>query len=76
MPGDKLKKKLQGMIEKVQHLKDKHVALFFTPLTEFEVDQLDLVKKWANSCWETNLVHDPGPAPLKAVQVSFTGIWK
>ena len=60
----------------MQHLKDKHVELFFTPLTEFEVDKLDLVKKWANSRWETHLKHDSGPAPLKAVQVSFTGIWK
>ena len=71
-----LKKKLQGMIEKVQQLKDKHVELFFTPVTEFAGDELDLMKKWTSSHWETNLMHDPGPAPLKAVQVSFTGIWK
>ena len=64
------------MTEKVQQLKDKHVELFFTPTSEFEDDELDLMKKWPNSHWETNLKHDSGPAPLKAVQVSFTGIWK
>jgi hypothetical protein len=60
LPGDKLKKKLQGMKEKAQQLKDKHVELFFTPV----------MKKWANSHWETNLMHDTGPSPLKSVQVS------
>ena len=58
------------------HGKDKHIELFFTPITEFENDELDFMKKWANSRWEANFMHDPGPAPLKAVQVSFTGIWK
>ena len=39
-------------------------------------DELDLMKKWPNSHWETNLKHDSGPAPLKAVQVPFTGFTK
>ena len=75
LPGDEVNNMLQDMTEKVQQLKDKHVELFFTPTTEFEDDELDLMKKWASSRWETNLVHDPGPAPLKAVQVSSTSIW-
>ena len=61
-PGQ-VKKMLQDMTEKVQQLKDKHVELFFTPTTEFEDDELDLLKKWASSRWETNLMHDPEPAP-------------
>ena len=30
----------------VLQLKDKHVELFFSPVTEFEGDELDLMKKW------------------------------
>ena len=67
---DEVKKTLQDMTEKVQQLKDKHVELFFSPVTELKGDELDLMKKWASSHWETDLMHDPGPAPLKSVQVS------
>ena len=63
-----LEKKL--LKEKAQQLKDKHVELFFTPVMKFAGDELDLMRKWANSHWKTNLMHDPGPAPLKSVQVS------
>merc|ERR1740133_449329 len=50
--------------EKVLQLKDKHVKLFFSPITEFAGEELALMKKWASSPWETNLVHVPGLSPL------------
>merc|ERR1719327_168254 len=57
--------------EKVLQLKDKHVKLFFSPVTEYEGEELALMKKWASSPWETNLVHVPGLAPLKADSALF-----
>jgi hypothetical protein len=57
--------------EKVMQLKDKHVKLFFSPVTEFAGEELALMKKWASSPWETNLVHVPGLAPLKADSALF-----
>merc|ERR1719240_2224300 len=57
--------------EKVLQLKDKHVKLFFAPVTEFAGEELKLMKKWASSPWETNLVHIPGLAPLKADAALF-----
>ena len=35
--------------EKVRQLKDKHVKLFFSPVTEFAGEELALMKKWASS---------------------------
>merc|ERR1719454_130611 len=57
--------------EKVLQLKDKHVKLFFAPVTEFQGEELALMKKWASSPWETNLVHVPGLLPLKADSALF-----
>jgi len=57
--------------EKVLQLKDKHVKLFFSPVTEFAGEELALMKKWASSPWETNLVHVPGLAALKADSALF-----
>merc|ERR1719240_2530069 len=57
--------------EKVLQLKDKHVKLFFSPVTEFAGEELALMKKWASSPWETNLVHVPGLAPLKSDSALF-----
>jgi len=57
--------------EKVLQLKDKHVKLFFSPVTEFVGEELKLMKKWASKPWETNLVHVPGLAPLKADSALF-----
>jgi len=57
--------------EKVLQLKDKHVKLFFAPVTEFAGEELRLMKKWASSPWPTNLVHVPGLAPLKADSALF-----
>ena len=51
------------MIEKVQHLKDKHVALFFSPVTEFEGDELDLMKKWATLPVEAKAAISVGEKP-------------
>ena len=55
---------LFNICEKVLQLKDKYVKLFFTPVTEFAGEELALMKKWASSPWETNLVHVPGLMPL------------
>merc|ERR550514_2230958 len=52
--------------EKVMQLKDKHVKLFFAPVTEFEGNELKLMKEWASEPWETHVVHVPGLAPLQA----------
>merc|ERR1719460_1196569 len=57
--------------EKVLQLKDKHVKLFFAPVMEFAGEELALMKKWASKPWETNLVHVPGLAPLKADSALF-----
>jgi len=57
--------------EKVLQLKDKHVKLFFAPVTEFVGEELKVMKKWASKPWETNLVHVPGLAPLKADSALF-----
>ena len=51
------------MIEKVQHLKDKHVALFFSPVTEFEGDELDLMKTWATLPVEAKAAISVGEQP-------------
>ena len=45
-------------------MKDNHVKLFFSLATEFSGEELALLKKWASSPWETNLVHVPGLMPL------------
>ena len=40
---------LYNTYEKVLPLKDKHVEPFFSPLTEFAVEKLALMKSWASS---------------------------
>merc|ERR1719353_2829244 len=52
--------------EKVMQLKDKHIKLFFAPVTDFEGDELKLMKEWASQPWQTHLVHVPGLEPLQA----------
>merc|ERR1719450_1497884 len=57
--------------EKVMQLKDKHIKLFFAPVTDFEGDELQLMKQWASAPWQTHLVHVPGLEPLKADEEVF-----
>merc|ERR1719393_883162 len=57
--------------EKVMQLKDKHIKLFFAPVTDFEGDELKLMKEWASQPWETHLVHVPGIEPLQADEEVF-----
>merc|ERR1719324_2353130 len=57
--------------EKVMQIKDKHIKLFFAPVTDFEGDELKLMKEWASQPWETHLVHVPGIEPLKADEEVF-----
>merc|ERR1719163_2601729 len=54
----------------VQQIDDKGVQRYFVVVTESE-KTLDLMKKWASSPWETNLLHVPGLAPLDADR----GVW-
>jgi len=57
--------------EKVMQLKDKHVKLFFAPVTEFKGEEMQLMKKWASEPWYTHIVHIPGLAPLEADKEVF-----
>ena len=62
----------EGTIEKVLQLKDKHVELFFSPVTEFEGDELDLMKKWASSHVEIRML----TAVVTAIRYfSFLGLY-
>merc|ERR1719440_320079 len=56
--------------ELVEQLDDKGVQRFFVVVSEDE-KTLDLMKGWASSPWETNLLHVPGMAPLEA----DNGMW-
>jgi len=58
--------------EKVQQLKDKHVKLFFVPITEFQGSEFALMKKWASSPWKTHLVHVPGMDILESDPEVYT----
>jgi len=51
--------------EKAQELKDKNVQIFMAPIAEFKNKELDDLKKWASSPWETNFERIPGLKPLK-----------
>merc|ERR1719409_289859 len=57
--------------QKVMELKDKHVKLFFAPITTFGGDEMKLMKKWASSPWPTHIVHIPGLEPLQAGEALF-----
>ena len=52
--------------EKVMQLKYKHANCFVSPVAEFAGTELALMKQWASSPWETNIVHVPGIRPLNA----------
>jgi len=56
--------------ELVQQLDDKGVQRYFVVVSDNE-KSVELMKKWASSPWETNLLHVPGLAPLDADQ----GVW-
>jgi len=51
--------------EKAQELKDKNVQVFMAPISEFKNKELDDLKTWASSPWETNFEWIPGLKPLK-----------
>merc|ERR1719183_696671 len=53
--------------ELVEQLDDKGVQRFFVVVTE-DKKAVDLMKGWASSPWETNLLHVPGVAVLDADQ--------
>ena len=49
--------------ELVQQLDDKGVQRFFVVVSDNE-KSVDMMKQWASSPWETNLLHVPGLSPL------------
>merc|ERR1719440_948559 len=53
--------------ELVEQLDDKGVQRFFVVVSDSE-KSVDLMKKWASSPWETNLLHVPGESVLQADQ--------
>jgi len=57
--------------EKVMQLKDKHIKLFFAPVTEYSGMELEVMKEWASEPWATHLVHIPGLLPLEADEDVF-----
>merc|ERR1719364_307 len=57
--------------EKVLQLKDKHVQLYFAPITEFKGKEVALMKRWASTPWETNLERISGLELLKADEDVF-----
>jgi len=59
--------------EKVRHLKDKGIKIFFAPITRFQGKQLELMKRWASHPWQSHLVHIPGLLPLQADNGLFAG---
>lgn len=52
--------------EMVEQLDDKNVQRFFVVVNEDGGELLNLMKQWASSPWETNLIHIPGMSPLQA----------
>jgi len=56
--------------ELVEQLDDKGVQRFFVVVSDNQ-KSVDLMKTWASSPWETNLLHVPGLSPLEADQ----GVW-
>jgi len=56
--------------ELVEQLDDKGVHRFFVVVSDNQKD-VDLMKKWASSPWETNMLHIPGVLPLQADE----GVW-
>merc|ERR1719160_2307202 len=56
--------------ELVEQLDDKGVQRFFVVVSDNE-KSVDMMKNWASSPWETNLLHVPGLAPLDADR----GVW-
>jgi len=56
--------------ELVEQLDDKGVQRFFVVVTDNQ-KSVDLIKNYASSPWETNLLHVPGLAPLDADR----GVW-
>merc|ERR1719181_1491276 len=56
--------------ELVQQLDDKGVQRFFVVVSDSE-KSVNLIKEYASSPWETNMLHVPGLAPLEADQ----GLW-
>lgn len=56
--------------EMVQQLGDKGVQRYFAVISESETE-VETMRAWASSPWETNLIHIPGLSALQA----DTGLW-
>jgi len=58
--------------EKVNELKDKNVQIFMAPVSEFTGSkEIQKMKNWASSPWQTNYERIPGISALKFNQEAF-----
>jgi len=57
--------------EMVEQLGDKGVQRYFAVIAESDKTEVETMRKWASSPWETNLLHIPGLSALQADQ----GLW-
>jgi len=46
--------------QRVQQLKDKNIQIFMAPISAYDSDNLEVLKKWASSPWEQNYLRIPG----------------
>merc|ERR1719237_1175641 len=46
--------------QKVQQLKEANTMIYFAPIADFPSKDLDVLKQWASSPWETNYERIPG----------------
>ena len=54
--------------EMVQQLGDKGVQRYFAVIADSDKTEVETMRKWASSPWETNLLHIPGLSALQADQ--------
>merc|ERR550525_411171 len=51
--------------QKVQQLKDKNIQIYMAPVSTYKARDLEQIKRWASSPWETNYERIPGVQALQ-----------
>jgi uncharacterized protein YegL len=46
--------------QKIQQLKEKNIKIFMAPISQFEADNLEVLKQWASQPWQQNYLRIPG----------------
>jgi len=59
--------------QKVQQLKEANTQIYFAPIADFPSKDLDVLKDWASSPWETNYERIPGLLALSNNFPMFSG---